>query len=310
MGKGRGTIDPIYLYLFVLLVALPLGFLAREQLAFLAGFNSYFLAAIFFLGALKIHPKEIAALHKQKYILAIFNFGMLIALPFLVFLIAENIVPGAALPLLILAAMPTGMAAPLLTEIVGGRQSLALAITVTSSLLAPFTVPLMLKLLAGADVEVSLTNMFYSIATIIVVPFALAWILQRLIPRQLKRTERYFSPLSIIILGLLLTGVVAQQSSSAILNMRFETLAWYLLIVSIFMALFYAAGYVLGRGKNRRDRVTLTISFANMNFTLAIYLAHRYFNSPEVVLPITLAVVPWFVFIIIIKLIVSAGWIK
>lgn len=299
--------DPIYMYLLVILIALPLGWFGHEQLSFLTNLNSYFLAIIFFFGALKIHPKEIALLNKQKGTIALFNLGMLIVLPIIVFIVVKTLIPTLTLPLLILAAMPTGMAAPLLTEIVGGRQSLALAITVTSSLLAPITVPLVIKLLSGINVEVNFWEMFFSIATIIVLPFIVAWILQRLVPKQIKKNERYFSPLSIITLGMLLTGVIAQQTNNAVAYFKLETIIWYLLIVSIFMAFFYLAGYIFAIGRAQKDKITLTVGFANMNFTLAIFLAHRYFNSPEVILPITVAVVPWFVFIIMIKFLISSN---
>lgn len=306
MPTGKSMLaDPIYMYFLVLLIALPLGWFGHEQLSFVAQSNSYFLAAIFFLGALKIHPRDIVLLNRQKTIIILFNLGMLVVLPLIVFILASILTPALVLPLLILAAMPTGMAAPLLTEIIGGRQSLALAITVTSSLLAPITVPLIIKILAKIDVRVSFWEMFFSIATIIVIPFILAWILQRLIPKQIKQKERYFSPLSIMLLGALLTGVIAQQANSTILNFNLATVCWYLLVVSVFMAVFYAAGYLLAVGQNLKDRITLTVGFANMNFTLAIYLAHRYFNTPEVILPITVAVIPWFVFIIVIKFLMN-----
>ena len=68
--------------------------------------------------------------------------------PAVVFLLAKLFLPELAVPLLLIAAVPTGMTTPLLTEVAGGKVGIALVLTLTTSLLAPFTIPLIVGLFA------------------------------------------------------------------------------------------------------------------------------------------------------------------
>jgi len=231
----------------------------------------------------------------------IFDLLMLVGLPVVVYAVARAILPNYALPLLILAVMPTGMAAPLLADIVGGRESLAMALTFTTSLLAPFTVPIMIRVLAGVSVTVDFWQMFLSIAEIIFIPFLLAWLVRRFVFKNIVELRGGLGRLSTVFLGLLVAGIVAEQSPVLLASFAPGEVFWSLVVVSVLMAFFYLLGYVLYTSQIGRDRLTLTVSFANMNFTLAIFLAHKYFPVPEVVIPITLAVIPWFVFIVFFK---------
>ena len=293
--------DPIYWYFLVLIIAIPSGWFFHAQLAPLADYSTLILGGIFFLGALKIGKEDIERVWHSKITIGIFDLLMLIGLPVFVYLIALILVPDYALPLLILAAMPTGMSTPLLAGIVGGRESLAMAMTVTTSLLAPFTVPLIIHALVGVNVDVNFWQMFISIAEIIFIPFILVWIIRRFIPKISDNAKVGFGRTSIVLLGLLMAGVVAQQSSAIIESFLSSEFIISLLVVTTLMAFFYFLGYVLYAKKSGQDRITLTVSFANMNFTLAIFLAHKYFTDPKIVVPITLAVVPWFVFIVLFK---------
>ena len=293
--------DPMNWYFLVLIIALSAGLILSKHLAFLADSSTFILGVIFFLGALKVGRADIDRVWHSKGTIFVFDLLMLIGLPIIVYLVAMVVVPEYALPLLILAAMPTGMAAPLMADIVGGRESLAMAMTVTTSLLAPFTVPAMIRLLAGVSVEVGFWSMFLSIAEIIFIPFILAWFVKSIAPGVVAKTKWSLGKISTVFLGLLVAGIIAKQSSSIVSSFVSFGLFKSLWIVTILVAFFYILGYFIYVGKVGRDRLTLTVSFANMNFTLAIYLAQKYFPKPEIIIPITLAVVPWFVFIVLFK---------
>lgn len=286
-------------YFIVLLIALPLGWFFPHYFSFLANHSTLILGAIIFLGALKIEKEDIVQVFRSKKTIFIFNLLMLVGLPLVVFVLAKIFVPEYIIPLLLLAAMPTGMATPLLAQIVGGRESLSMAMTVTTSLLAPFTIPAVLFVLIGVHVEVDFWEMFLSIAEIIFIPFLLAWITRRFFHQAVMKVKVGFGRLSTILLGLLIAGIVAQQSGALVESLLSFSFIISLGVVTLLMASFYVLGYFVYIHQNGKDRITLTVSFANMNFTLAIFLAHKYFENSGAVVPITLAVIPWFFFIVI-----------
>ncbi|MBI5654371.1 bile acid:sodium symporter [Candidatus Uhrbacteria bacterium] len=284
-------------YVFILLLSLTIGLLLPQYAILLAPYGTFFLGIIFFLSALKIDLKEFAKYLKDAKMVVAVNFMMLIGLPIIVYYATLLIYPDLAIAFLLLAAMPAGMTSPLLSEICGGKQSLALVLTISTSLLAPFTVPLMVGLLAGATVQVDTLGMFLSLVKVIFVPFILANIIKYFWHHKIKATYFTFKPISTVLLGLLIMGIVAKQAATILggLNVTFliEIAALFVLF-----AFFHVVGYYTVWWRKRDDRVTITICLTYLNFTLAIYLAGKFFNDPKIVVPVVLSVLPWSLLII------------
>lgn len=279
-------------YVFILLFSLAAGLLLPQYAIRLAPYGTFFLGIIFFLSALKIDLQEILKYLKDGKMVAAVNFVMLIGLPVAVYYATRLVYPDLAIPFMLLAAMPAGMTSPLLSEICGGKQSLALVLTISTSLLAPFTVPLMVKLLAGATVQVDTLGMFLSLVKVIFVPFILANVVKRLWHRKIKATYFSFKPISTALLGLLIMGIVAKQAATILGGLNLAFLLEVLALFALF-ALFHLVGWYTVWWRKRDDRVTITICLTYLNFTLAIYLAGKFFNDPKIVVPVVLSVLPW-----------------
>lgn len=281
-------------YLFILLVSLAVGLFLPEAKA-LVPWNTFILQAIFFLSSLKIDVRAVVRdLSDWRVVLAA-NAVMLVVLPFAVRLLLEPLFPSVSFSLFLLAAMPIGMTTPLLVEVMGGKQTLALVLTVVSSLLAPVTIPIMTRLAYGASVSVDAFSMFRSLALVIFVPFLLAELVKRSAPRIIVRVNPRTKPVSIALLGLLIAGAVANQSEAireAVRTGWAETLLLVAGLYAFFVAL-HVVGYWSIWWKPREVRRTVAVCLVYMNFTLAIFLANRFFPRPEVVLPLVLSILPW-----------------
>lgn len=287
------------MYFIVLIISLVLGIWFSEQTIFLAPFSTTFLAAIFFFSALKINLKDVAKYTGRKGAVVSIVIFMLILLPIATFYVTKFFAPDLAIAFMILAAMPSGMTAPLLSEIAGGRQSFALVLTVATSLLAPFTMPAIIKTFSGTAVEVSALDMFYSLAIVIFIPFLLANILKPFARKLIKETEKYFKPISIIFLGLLITGIVAKQAPAireTILGNGGAT--HYLVALFMLFIIFHLIGYFIFAKGDRADKITITVNVTYMNFTLAVFLVDRFFSAPEIIVPVVLSVLPWAILLV------------
>jgi len=284
-------------YIFIVLAALLIGIIFPAHAIKLAPYSTIFLGIIFFLSALKIDLKEVGKyLHATK-MLVVVNLMMLIVLPIIVYYATLAVVPELAVAFLILTAMPCGMTAPLLSEICGGRQSLALVLTISTSLLAPFTVPFIFNLVAGASIDVSFLDMFLSLAKVIFIPFVLANIIKYFWQSKIKKTYSTFKPISIILLGLLITGIVAKQADTIVTNLQGQFLLYLVLLFVLFIVL-HILGYLTVFWRDKKDRITTTVCLTYMNFTLAIYLVGEFFTEPNIVIPVVLSVLPWSLLII------------
>ena len=280
-------------YIIVMTAALLLG-LFLPAASYLIPWNTLILQAIFFLSCLKIDITQVSSSLKDWKFLMLANVVMLIGFPVAVWLLINPIAPDMGLALFLLAAMPVGMTAPLLVEVVGGKQTIAMVLTITTSLLAPITIPLLTKTLYGASISVDALGMFKQLALVIFLPFIIAMIVRKITPKIIATTKLMTKPISIILLGLLIAGAVAKQSDQ-ILSLSQDW--WKLLIAIASLYLFFLAlhivGYVIFWWKKHDDKSTASVSLTYMNFTLAIFLASKFFPKPEILLPLVLSILPW-----------------
>jgi len=277
----------------ILLAALLVGIGFSEYTIKLAPFSTLFMGAIFFLSALKIDLKKAASYLAYEKMLVVVNVFMLIVLPIVVYYGTRLVFPDLAFAFLILAAMPAGMTTPLLVDISGGRQSLALVLTISTSLLAPFTIPFVIKLVAGTAIAVSFYAMFFSLAKVIFIPFILANVIKYFWGRKIGKISHTFKPISIIFLGLLIMGIVAKQADAIISGLQGGESLKYLVIMFVFFIVLHVFGYFLIFWRDKGDRITITVCLTYMNFTLAIYLVDQFFTDPNIVIPVILSVLPW-----------------
>lgn len=279
-------------YIFVILAALLAGMLFPSEAAVFAPFATLFLQIIFFLSSLKMDAVGVLREARDLRLIAAFNFLKLIALPAAAFIVAGWLAPPLAVPLLLLAAMPSGMTSPLLAEVAGGKQGLAMVLTFTSALLAPFTIPIVIGAFARTAVTVDAFTMFLGLLKVIVVPFAAAQIVRRFWHDRLKITFFTFKPISIALLGLLIAGAVAKQSGVISANHWLRTLSLLAILFVLGGAMLFAS-YFLAWRRPCEDKLTVSVSLSFMNFVLAVYLAGSYFKDPAVLLTTVMVIFPW-----------------
>lgn len=270
-------------------LAFLIGIVYSDNIVWLSEYSVFILATIFFLSSLKIDLKEIREHLVDKKMIFLSNFFMLFLLPVVVYFVFNLFWPSLSIAFLLLASMPVGMTSPLLAEISGGRQSLALVITVTTSLLAPITVPLVIDLLVGTSVHVDIFKMFFLLVKVIYIPFILAQLFKRFWQQEINKISNTFKPISVILLGLLIMVIVAKQADAIVGGFN---LGGIILLFIFFLALHFV-GYFIAFWRDKRDRITITVCLTYMNFTLAIELANDFFNEPNIVIPVILSVIPW-----------------
>lgn len=288
----------------ILLVALVAGLALPALFTPFQQWSTLLLQAIFFLSSLKIDLHNVTHEARAWPTILLVNLFMLIVLPMLVFLAATFSIPALALPLLLLAAMPAGMTSPLFAQVLGLNISLSLVITVTTSLLAPLTVPIVLSLLVGGAEGVNLNHLFLTLLQVTFIPLVLAQLTRRFVPGLVSRTGRWFKYCSVSLLGLLIASIAGRYSDELLSRFSLESFLG-LLAMTLFFLLTHLAGYWLAWWRNTEDRLTITLSITYMNFTLAIFLAQKFFINPDVIFYTLLSILPWNVGIILFRRVVE-----
>ncbi len=279
-------------YLFIIVIALVAALVYPQHVVVLSDYATFFLQVIFFLTCLKLNPKDFFSELRNVKLIILASLFMLLILPSVVYLFASWFVPSLAVGLLLLASMPTGMTAPLLTEVVGGKPGTSLVLAVITSILAPFTIPFIISVFVSTSVSVSSVAMFWSLVKVIVIPFVLGQLTRMYLQKVIKPAKPFFKPTSLVLLGLLIAGVTAKQADAILMQVGSSILV-DITVLTLFIAFLLFVGYFIAFWKTEKDRLTVAVSVTFMNFTLAIYLSGLYFNDPKVALICVLVIFPW-----------------
>ena len=237
------------------------------------------LALIMFSMGLTLAPRDFAgilrggravgagfAIHLLVLPLLGLGIGLLFRLP-----------PELALGLFIVSICPAGTTSNALTFVGRGNVALAVVLTVLTSIVTVFTIPLLLGwavpwFLAGSDATVPkldvLTTMA-QLARITLLPIGAGMIVRRWAPDAAATIARRLRPTAFIVLVAVIGFSVAISFTMVIANLLAATPAIYALNVSAM-----AVGLLAGRALrlDARDRMTLAIETGVQNATLALFL--------------------------------------
>jgi BASS family bile acid:Na+ symporter len=207
---------------------------------------------------------------------------MLVVMPLALFLPTSLLSREWSIALLLLGAMPTGMTIALMAEFFGGKTSLALVITTVTSLLAPFTIPVITKIAVGQQVDINMFSMFWSLFLTIVAPFVLAMLVQKAVPKQVAKHDAIWRNLSVAAFGVLITGIVANTQGGGGMTFTLRD-AWMMLISMALLGTMTWTAYHIVRWRSPADRMTIALCMLYMNNTLALFVGERFFKELGVV---------------------------
>jgi BASS family bile acid:Na+ symporter len=268
--------------IMVVFLALLLGFLFPSFFRPIAPYGSYLLILIFFASSLRLSLGELAVYAKDWKMLAMATVFMLVFLPVVMWLPPAIFAPDWALPFLIVGAMPTGMTIALIAEYFGGKTTLALVITAATSLLAPFTVPLVFQVLIGQNVPIPTWNLFRDLIITIVLPFIAAALVQRKAPKFIKRTDTLWKQLSIVAFGVLIAGIVADTTAGSTIVLGWNEVG-ILIVMLIYIGGLTWLAYQMCWWRTPPEKATIALCMVYMNNTLALFIANRYFPEHNIV---------------------------
>lgn len=260
------------------LIGLVLGLTLPHTFAWINRFSTPLLMAVFFTSSLRLSLPALLKYAKDWRLLIIANTFMLVIIPLALYIPLHFLSPDWALAFLIAGVIPTGMTIALVAEFFGGTPPLALLITVTTSLLAPLTIPFMFQVAIGQTIPVPVGSMMRSLFISIVIPFVAAALLQRKAPVFVKKRDGSLRQLSVLLFGVLVTGITADTSGTSLPTLHFFDIS-ILILGTIWFGLLARASYDLLPWRTRGERLTVALCLVYLNNTLALFIADRYFRS-------------------------------
>lgn len=256
------------------------------------------LMLVIYLGFLKtdysVLQNEIRNVKRQLWLCTF----CLILLPSFLFLVvkASEVILGThpdwGTGVLLLFASPVAALAPTLALVLHGHFERSLCALILSSMIAPFTLPLLLSFWVGESMDVSILNMTLFLAQLILIPFLAAQLTHRFAKPLQEKLKPHTASLSVLLLGLVILGAIAGLSEKMASNPKDVLEGVAIASACIFLA--YLMGWWLHpRGASLADRSTLAIISSWSNIGLSIVFAKQFFPDSNVLLFVILAEIPW-----------------
>ncbi|MFE9750705.1 bile acid:sodium symporter family protein [Saccharothrix saharensis] len=197
--------------------------------------------------------------------------------------------PELAIGMMLLAASPGGSTASLYSHLFKGDVALNISLTAVNSVLAMFTLPLIVNLsvagFLGADSSIGLQfDKVVQVFSIVLIPIAIGMALRAKFASFAIRMERPVKILSVIVLIMMIAGVISGLGAEV-----FEILGDIILVVVLFNLFGMAIGYfgprLLKVGPRESVASAFEIGLHNAPLSIAIAMSPTLLNSTEMAMP-------------------------
>ncbi|MFP4366698.1 MAG: bile acid:sodium symporter family protein [Bacteroidales bacterium] len=278
-----------YFWLF-LIAGLVLGIAWPVYNDFLMALLKPLLMMMLFLVFLKTDMTGIIRQIKDYKLMTYLVFMYMLVIPSVFFLVINLFNRELAIGILLLTAMPAAVASSTLTDIIRGNTALSLSITVITSMIAPFTVPLLFGFINYDDLSIDTLLMFKDLAMLIFLPLTISRILKRFFQDTIDKVKVTFTSFNVFLLFIMIYAAMGSQRD-IILDQPL-VIIWQTLFLYLIFVLLHIIGYVMGYRQDKESRKAIAVGAAYMNNGMAIVLAAIHFE-PSILVLMILSEFPW-----------------
>ena len=260
-----------------------LGFLLPDLFRQLTPWIVTLLGIIMFGMGLTISGRDFAEVLRRPV-----NVGVGVASQFLIMpLLAVTLTmiipmsPEVAAGVILVGCCPGGTSSNVMTYLAKGDVALSVACTSVTTLMAPIVTPFLMLMLASEYLPVDAWAMFQSIVKVVLLPLALGFAAQKLLPAFVRAAVPALPLVSVTGIVLIVAAVVG-ASKGAIVQSGMMIFA----VVVLHNMLGYLIGFIAARlaGLDLAARKAIAIETGMQNSGLAAALATAYF-SPLTAVP-------------------------
>ncbi|MGF6172450.1 bile acid:sodium symporter family protein [Ensifer sp. 4252] len=268
--------------LWVILFAV-LGFVFPDIFKQVTPYIVTLLGIIMFGMGLTISLDDFKEVAKRPFEVGIGVISQFLIMPLLAVLLTAIIPmsPEVAAGVILVGCCPGGTSSNVMTYLSKGDVALSVACTSVTTLLAPVVTPFLVWTFASQYLPVDAMAMFMSIVKVVLVPLALGFLLQKLLPGLVKAAVPALPLVSVAGIVLIVAAVVG-ASKGAIASSG--------LLIFAVVVLHNGLGYLLGffaakaAGLSLAKRKAIAIEVGMQNSGLGAALANAYF-SPVAAVP-------------------------
>jgi bile acid:Na+ symporter, BASS family len=295
-------------FIVLMVAAFIIGMLFQPLAAALNPVILYLIMTVMYLSFLKMDFHLLSDEIKQWPIHLYLAITTLMIVPALVFYLCRFVLDLIGLDTtyavgsLLLFSAPTAVLAATFTLLLKGKFERSLLSMVVTSFLAPLTMPFMLSSVAGSYVEFDYGLLTKTLFMVIVVPFLAATLTIKLFPKVKGIMSPQIPSISVILLVLVKVGALA-GFRDIIFNDIGQFFSLLLLSFALLIVVFIFGWFTLWWASGI-DKITTGLITTWSNMGLALGIGNMLFKDtdPEVVLFLTVAVLPWHLSLVLVKM--------
>ncbi|WP_411840323.1 bile acid:sodium symporter family protein [Paracoccus sp. ME4] len=260
-----------------------LGFLFPDTFRQLTPWIVTLLGIIMFGMGLTISGRDFAEVLRRPYQVGVGVAAQFVIMPLLAVVLTLLIPmsPEVAAGVILVGCCPGGTSSNVMTFMAKGDTALSVACTSVTTLMAPVVTPFLVLMLASEYLPVDAWAMFQSILKVVLLPLALGFAAQRLLPALVRAAVPMLPLVSVTGIVLIVAAVVGASKGAII-----QSGAMIFAVVALHNLLGYLIGYLAARvaGVDLAGRKAIAIEVGMQNSGLAAALATAYF-SPVTAVP-------------------------
>lgn len=241
------------------------------------------LVVLLYISALKIQPSEIIVSFKKPSYIILISIMKMIGIPLIAFVFLRYVPEDYRIAVMLLSATPSAMSTPGLLLVLKGNIKLGMIVSVITNLITPITLPLVLLYSIGVRINLNVFNMMIFLGIIVFLPFLLAFLSKKFLPKFSNFVIDKSAPIISIHLFLFNICVIA-PFANLILSDLSKSYSLFIFILA-FSVVLHVIALLLSVGKNKKSGiVTNIILFAYFNVGFSIVLSGQYFDQTTTLL--------------------------
>ena len=280
LQKGMPILTPVSLIIGVLFEGIG------HQLLFLV---AWLFALMTFISSLNMKFQDAKVFIRYPKTILIVILFLHLLMPLWAFFLSTIIFNDTLLMIgfVLSVAVPTGVTSIIWVTISRGNIPLSLAIVLIDTLLAPFVMPLLLKVVAGQTIHIDMASLILDLIWMVVLPSIIGIIINEKTNGVIHRKlNPYLAPIS----KLCLFVIVMINSSAIAPFLKNITLELFFVIVVVFIIAVsgYVFAYLLGKlfwANDFETKTSFLFTAGMRNIALGTVIATTYFPS-KVAMPV------------------------
>ena len=180
------------------------------------------------------------------------------------------------LGVILVGCAPGGTASNVICYLANGNVALSISLTVCSTILAVFFMPILFLFYTGSNIEIPIYQMMFSIFKIVVIPVSLGIILNSINSLNLEKIKLFLPLVAVIAIVFIITIIIGSNTNQIF---KYGPKIFFIVICHNLLGIFL--GFYLCKKMNYSEKIakTLAIEVGMQNSGLATTLAIKYFGS-------------------------------